>query len=544
MKFSTSLFTTLGLIAYVSAQQVGTLTAETRPKLTWQKCSKGGTCQSQAASIVLDANWRWLHSTSGATNCYEGNTWDKTLCPDNVTCAKNCAVDGANYSGTYGISTTGTGVTHKFVQKDQYGTNVGSRSYLMDTTDSKYEMFMLKNKEFTFDVDVSKLACGLNGALYFVAMLADGGMSTEPNNKAGAKYGTGYCDAQCPHDIKFIKGEANAEGWAASSTDKNAGTGKYGTCCAEMDIWEANNISTAYTPHPCSSPEGAYRCSGAECGDGDQRYSSVCDKDGCDINPWRMGNKTFYGPGSSFTLNTNEKMTVVTQFITKDGTATGDLVEIRRKWIQNGKVYENAAVNIPGIPSVNSITDSYCDTAKTVFGDPNAHKEKGGLIKMGKAMEKGMVLVTSIWADFSVRMLWLDSDWPLDVPNTNLGVSRGSCATTSGEPQDLITNSPNAQVAFSNIRFGDLDSTYSGTPVNPGSSSSSTSVPTSTVVPTTTVKPTSTVPTTTVKPTTTVPAGGNIGKWQQCGGINWNGSGTCVSGSTCTKLNDYYSQCL
>jgi len=30
-------------------------------------------------------------------------------------------------------------------------------------------MFNLLNKEFTFDVDVSTLECGLNGALYFVS---------------------------------------------------------------------------------------------------------------------------------------------------------------------------------------------------------------------------------------------------------------------------------------------------------------------------------------------------------------------------------------
>jgi cellulose 1,4-beta-cellobiosidase len=45
--------------------------------------------------------------------------------------------------------------------------NVGSRSYMMNTKD-KYEMFKLKNKEFTFTVDVSKMPCGINGALYFV----------------------------------------------------------------------------------------------------------------------------------------------------------------------------------------------------------------------------------------------------------------------------------------------------------------------------------------------------------------------------------------
>jgi cellulose 1,4-beta-cellobiosidase len=68
-------------------------------------------------------------------------------------------------------------------------------------------MFKLKNQEFTFDVDMSNLGCGLNGALYFVEMDADGGKSKYANNKAGAKYGTGYCDSQCPHDIKFIGGE-------------------------------------------------------------------------------------------------------------------------------------------------------------------------------------------------------------------------------------------------------------------------------------------------------------------------------------------------
>ncbi|KAG9223004.1 hypothetical protein CCMSSC00406_0000307 [Pleurotus cornucopiae] len=32
--------------------------------------------------------------------------------------------------------------------------------------------------------------------------------------------------------------------------------------------------------------------------------------------------------------------------------------------------------------------------------------------------------------------------------------------------------------------------------------------------------------------------------YQQCGGIGWTGGTTCASGSVCTVLNDYYSQCL
>jgi len=33
-------------------------------------------------------------------------------------------------------------------------------------------------------------------------------------------------------------------------------------------------------------------------------------------------------------------------------------------------------------------------------------------------------------------------------------------------------------------------------------------------------------------------------EWGQCGGIGWTGPTTCVSGTTCVKSNDYYSQCL
>jgi cellulose 1,4-beta-cellobiosidase len=73
--------------------------------------------------------------------------------------------------------------------------------------DNNYQMFKLKNQEFTFDVDMANLPCGLNGALYFVSMDQDGGKSRFSGNKAGAKYGTGYCDTQCPRDMKFINGE-------------------------------------------------------------------------------------------------------------------------------------------------------------------------------------------------------------------------------------------------------------------------------------------------------------------------------------------------
>ncbi len=200
-----ALFSTLSALSLVSAQQVGTNTAEVHPSLTWQKCTKAGGCTTQNGKVVLDANWRWVHSTTGYTNCYSGNTWDATLCPNSATCIANCALDGADYSGTYGVTTSGNALTLKLVTTNTNGKNIGSRLYLM-ATDTAYQNFNPLNMEFTFDVDVSQLPCGLNGALYFSEMALDGGMSAHPTNKAGAKYGTGYCDSQCPRDLKFING--------------------------------------------------------------------------------------------------------------------------------------------------------------------------------------------------------------------------------------------------------------------------------------------------------------------------------------------------
>ena len=62
----------LSYAAVVYAQQAGTLTAETHPKLSVSTCTSGGSCTSATQSVVLDANWRWVHSTSGSTNCYTG----------------------------------------------------------------------------------------------------------------------------------------------------------------------------------------------------------------------------------------------------------------------------------------------------------------------------------------------------------------------------------------------------------------------------------------------------------------------------------------
>ncbi|TPX10213.1 uncharacterized protein E0L32_001410 [Thyridium curvatum] len=451
----TSLAAFSTFLALVAGQQVGKEKTETHPKMTWQKCTAPGSCTTVNGEVTIDANWRWVHDKGGYTNCYTGNEWNSTICKDAKSCASNCALEGADYKATYGASTSGNALSLTFVTKGESATNIGSRLYLMASA-TKYQMFTLLGNEFTFDVDVSKLGCGLNGALYFVSMDEDGGMGKYSANKAGAKYGTGYCDAQCPRDLKFINGEANSAQWTPSSNDQNAGVGGYGSCCTEMDIWEANSISTAYTPHPCTTID-QHRCSGDSCGgtySEADRYGGTCDPDGCDFNSYRQGVKDFYGPG--MTVDTKKKFTVVTQFIKGSG---GSLESIRRFYVQGGKVIPNSESTIEGT-SGNEINAEFCKAQKKAFNDGDHFNEKGGMEQFSKAIAKPMVLVMSLWDDHYANMLWLDSTYPTDASADEPGKGRGSCETSSGVPSDIEGKQASDSVTYSNIKFGPINSTF------------------------------------------------------------------------------------
>ena len=417
-----------------------------------QQCNASKQCTTQQREVTLDSNWRWTHSTSGSTNCYTGNKWDSTLCPNNDACATNCAIDGADYSGTYGVTTSGNALTLKFVTNGPFSKNIGSRVYLMESS-SSYQMFTLKNAEFTFDVDMSQLPCGLNGALYFSQMDKDGGMSKYSTNKAGAKYGTGYCDAQCARDLKFINGAGNVEGWEPSENDANAGVGAFGACCSEMDVWEANSMGSAFTPHSCDEP-GIVKCETTGCGGtySEERYNGPCDPDGCDFNPYRMGDKTFYGEG--LTVDTSSVFTVVTQFLTDE---SGVFSEMKRFYVQGGTVIPNPESKIEGVTG-NSVQKDFCDAQKEVFGDEYTWEQHGGFPAMSAGMEE-MVLVMSIWDDHYANMLWLDGTYPTD--GSGPGYERGPCAADSGVPADVEAEFPDATVTFSNLKYGPINSTFS-----------------------------------------------------------------------------------
>ncbi|KAK0650045.1 glycoside hydrolase [Cercophora newfieldiana] len=434
------------LMGLATAQGVGKEQSETHPKITWKKCQGKGSCTTVNAEVVIDSNWRWLHDSSGK-NCYDGNKWT-SACSTAADCASKCLLEGANYGTTYGASTSGDALTLKFVTKHEYGTNIGSRFYLMNSA-TKYQMFTLMNNEFTFDVDLSTVDCGLNSALYFVAMDEDGGMAKYSTNKAGAKYGTGYCDAQCARDLKFVGGKGNIEGWRASSNDANAGVGPMGGCCAEIDIWESNAHAYAFTPHACKDNK-YHVCETSTCGGtySEDRFAGGCDANGCDYNPYRMGNKDFYGKG--MTVDTTKKFTVVTQFTPN---------KLTQFFVQNGQRIEVPAPTWEGIPQdTSSITPEFCTSQFKVFDDRDRFEEVGGFSQLNAALQVPMVLVMSIWDDHYSNMLWLDSTYPPEKAGTP-GAERGPCGTETGVPSEVEASIPNAKVIWSNIRFGPIGST-------------------------------------------------------------------------------------
>lgn len=195
----------------LTAAQTPIGSPDVHPKLTTWKCTKAGGCKSQQTALVLDSASHPIYQKDNtAKGCGNwGSPPDPAVCPDEATCAKNCVMQGIQNYADYGVTTKGGALT-----MNMYGKNgvASPRIYLLAEDEKKYEMIKLTGNEFTFDVDMSKLPCGMNGALYMSEMEATGGQSTL--NPGGAAYGTGYCDAQC-FTTPWVNGVVSAGSLAA-----------------------------------------------------------------------------------------------------------------------------------------------------------------------------------------------------------------------------------------------------------------------------------------------------------------------------------------
>ena len=288
---------------------------------------------------VLDANWRWLHYPNKYENCFDGDFKCGNDCD-------TCVLEGINqdkYENTYGIVSKDSKLSLQFITNS----NVGSRLYLLEN--NKYWFPNLLNKELVITIDLSKIPCSLNSAVYLVQM----------NSTNLDSLGVGYGDAQCPTDIKyFYNGKANIN--------------KQPICSTEIDIIEANREAMAWTLHPCNS--------------------KGCDKSGADANSYRQGYKDFFGLNKI--IDTNFPITIITQFI-------GDpLREVKRYYKQNNIIREH-----PG----GSLTSETIKKWKELQKEPNDFEKYGGFLSLTTSIKKGMSLIVSLWDDQATQMKWLDS---------------------------------------------------------------------------------------------------------------------------------------
>eukprot|EP00756_Hemistasia_phaeocysticola_P011231 Hpha_TRINITY_DN15099_c0_g1::TRINITY_DN15099_c0_g1_i2::g.125982::m.125982/K01225/CBH1; cellulose 1,4-beta-cellobiosidase len=376
-------------------------TAAFTTDLAIRECTLGAGCSLLKTRIALDATSNHT-SSSGAELISVGGA------------------DGDQLTLTYGGSDVG-----------------GPRVYLIEPDGTnKNHMFMLKGREFTFDVELSSMPCGFNAALYFVGMDA---------NEGGAEQGTKYCDAQ-------------AVG---------------GTFCSEMDLFEANTEAQQYTTHACVDACGSY--GDAQQCKGTGSPSTVCDQSGCGLNPFRYGpgttynaeynNPKWYGPGTGHTLDSTKKYTVVTRF---NVDASGDLKNITRFYQQNG-----ARIDLPTLyvlpPTDGSHMGGFANPAITsdfcadIYDRWNGNAGLKPLAQMGKNMANGMTLAMSAWyaketyplSGSQTGMSWLDG-----TNNWGKIIKAGPCSATT-------TDAGSHHATFSNIRVGEIGSTVPNAPPAP-----------------------------------------------------------------------------
>ena len=145
-------------------------------------------------------------------------------------------------------------------------------------------------------------------------------------------------------------------------------------------------------------------------------------------------------------MDTNKPFTVITEFITSDGTDKGDLIEVKRTYQQNNKTIVGG-----------SMTDSVIKQLKKDYNDHDQFTATGGLKSLGRSISN-MVLVMTLWSDPTSNMAWLDSIMPDDVGKPpRKGTVRGPCPVQTLD--ESIKNSKNATVVF-----GDLQVTSLSTP--------------------------------------------------------------------------------
>jgi hypothetical protein len=183
-----------------------------------------------------------------------------------------------------------------------------------------FQKWNLVGATLTYDVNLATAGCGTDASFYLVSMPAQG----------AANNGDYYCDTNA------------VEGYS----------------CPEIDLFEANRHALQITLHKCTSP------------------TSGCDTGGCALNTQTAPglSSTSYGPGSGYTINTENQFQVAMTFETTNG-----VLSALKTVISQGS---------------NSITLTHSSNCAS-----------GYLSSIGSSLSLGMVPVFSYW---SGSVTWLD----------------------------------------------------------------------------------------------------------------------------------------
>lgn len=139
--------------------------------------------------------------------------------------------------------------------------------------DISYRKLALLGQQLSFSVDMSKVGCGCNGAVYLVAM-----------DEASSHIASGYCDIQ-GYDIPDV------------------------APCVELDLIEGNRKACQATQH---TQQG-------------RGQNGRCNQDGCEGNWGRDGSTKLFGPGSG-NIDSNRPFRVTATF---PRTAAGAAYNVR-----------------------------------------------------------------------------------------------------------------------------------------------------------------------------------------------------------------------
>lgn len=144
-----------------------------------------------------------------------------------------------------------------------------------------FKLFKVLGKTLTYTIDLSKVGCACNVAVYFLPLPARD-LHGQPS-KGTCPYISYYCDAHAA----------------------------CGQSCPELDLMQANKFAFAATPRKCEPPvhKGHY---------------TQCDHDGCGQNTNSMGVMD-YGPGAHYTIDTTRPFEVHTDFYGSDKLAGGEV---------------------------------------------------------------------------------------------------------------------------------------------------------------------------------------------------------------------------